>query len=187
MTAATVESPRLFGDFTSEVEKLSRTRLARCLQCGKCSSGCPVADRADYRPHQLLRLVQLGQRETVLSSRMIWACTTCHTCGTRCPQSVDIGAMNDALRRMSSCAAMVRVESAVPTFNRLFLKSIRQRGRVYEFGLLAWFKLLTLRLFDDLGKFVALLLKGKISILPRRPVSARAMKKLFARVEGKRN
>ncbi len=178
-----LEPRQLFGDFTSQVENLSHAGLYRCLQCTKCTSGCPVSARSDRRPHELVRLVQLGQRETVLSSRMIWECTSCHTCGTRCPQNVDIAAMNDVLRQMSRSTSLVHARTALPTFNQLFLKAIRRSGRVHEFGLLAWFKLFTFRLFDDLGKFFMMLFKGKISLWPRPAVGKKALKKLFAMVE----
>jgi heterodisulfide reductase subunit C len=183
MSAAALQPAELFGDFASQVDPSSHAGLSRCLQCKKCTSGCPVSARADRKPHELVRLVQLGQRESVLSSRMIWECTSCHTCGTRCPQNVDIAAMNDALRRMSRSTSMVHVRTVVPTFDRHFLRAIRRRGRIYELGLLAFFKLATLRLFDDVGKFFLLLFKGKISLLPRRRVGARPMKRLFSHVE----
>jgi len=72
-----------------------------CLQCRKCTCGCPVAGRVDLRPHELVRLVQLGERDEVLKSRMLWECTSCQTCVTRCPQSVNIPALVDALRQLS--------------------------------------------------------------------------------------
>jgi len=74
---------------------------ANCLQCRKCSNGCPVADRADFPPHQLARMIQLGQVDELLASRAIWECTSCQTCVTRCPQKVDVAALHDALRRLS--------------------------------------------------------------------------------------
>ena len=91
-------------------------------------------------------MVQLDQREEVLSSRFIWECTSCQTCITRCPQKVDIAAMNDALRAMSLADGKVAQGTAVPVFNEIFLTSVRNRGRVYELGLMASFKLRTGRL-----------------------------------------
>ncbi len=32
----------------------------RCYQCNKCSSGCPLADRFDLIPNQVMRSVQLN-------------------------------------------------------------------------------------------------------------------------------
>ena len=82
-------------------------------------------------------MVQTDQREAVLSSRFIWECTSCQTCATRCPQKVDIAAMNDALRAMSRAARRGGAAgTAVPVFNDIFLDAVRERGRIYELGLM---------------------------------------------------
>jgi len=169
------------ADFAAEVERASRANLAACLQCAKCSSGCPVAARADLRPHVMVRLVQLGQRGEVLSSRMIWECTSCQTCATRCPQKVDIAAMNDALRRMSRAEGRVVAGTTVPAFNDIFLGTIRRLGRMYEMGLMTAFKLRTLRLMADVGKFPMMLAKRKLSLLPPWVRGGGERKRLFRR------
>jgi heterodisulfide reductase subunit C len=168
-------------DFAAEVERASRANLAACLQCAKCSSGCPVTARADFPPHALLRLVQLGQRNEVLSSRMIWQCTSCQTCLTRCPQKVDLAAMNDALRRMSRAEAKVVAGTTVPTFNDIFLRTIRRLGRMYEMGLMASFKLRTGNLMADANKVPMMLRKRKLALLPKRVRGGGERKHLFER------
>ena len=95
----TIEIFEIGGGLADEVKAASGASPMSCYQCAKCSSGCPVANRGDLKPHELVRLVQTNQRGAVLSSRFIWECTSCHTCVTRCPQKVDIPAMNDALAR----------------------------------------------------------------------------------------
>jgi len=148
------------------VEAASGAQLALCFQCQKCTSGCPISATADIKPHELVRLVQLGERDEVLSSRMIWECTSCQTCWTRCPQSVDLPAMIDALRRLSRGAGKVSPDTAVPVFNDIFLGAVRQMGRVYELGLMAAFKLRTRSFFRDIGKLPAMLRKGKLTLRP---------------------
>ena len=135
-----------------------------CYQCAKCSSGCPVAGRGDLKPHELVRLVQTDQREAVLASRFIWECTSCQTCITRCPQKVDICAMNDALRALSLDEGLAAASTAVPVFNEVFLNSVRKRGRVHELGLMAAFKLRTRRFFEDVDKAPMMLDKGKLPL-----------------------
>jgi heterodisulfide reductase subunit C len=143
MSAAMIKMDRAGGGLAREVKRRSGASPMSCLQCAKCTSGCPVASRVDLRPHELVRLVQMDQRRAVLSSRAIWACTSCQTCTSRCPQKVDIAAMNDALRAMSLAARMTPRGTAVPTFNELFLKSVEKRGRIHELRLMAEFKLRT--------------------------------------------
>jgi heterodisulfide reductase subunit C2 len=171
---------QLSGDFAADVEKESHANLMACLQCQKCTSGCPVAALADVKPHEIVRMVQLGQRDELLGSRMVWQCTSCHTCATRCPQQVSVAAITDGLRRMS-VAANTPSQSAAPTFNALFMKSVRKRGRMHEAGLMAAFKLRTLRLFEDLGKLPMMLWKGKLPLFAAAAPGRKERAQLFAR------
>ena len=75
-----------------EAESRSGASPMSCYPVRQVHRGCPVAGRADIKPHELVRLVQIGQRGAVLASRCIWECTSCQTCVTRCPQKVDIAA-----------------------------------------------------------------------------------------------
>ena len=151
------------GDFASLVESESHANLMACLQCQKCTSGCPVAAMADVKPHEIVRMVQFGQRDELLASNLLWQCTSCQTCATRCPQQVSVAAINDGLRRMSLQAKTNR-KSAVPTFNSIFMKAVRDRGRMHEAGLMASFKLRTMRLFEDMAKLPMMLWKGKMPL-----------------------
>lgn len=59
-----------------------------CHQCGKCSSGCPVASFFDFRPRRIVGMVQLGIIEELLKSEDIWKCAQCLACKERCPRDV---------------------------------------------------------------------------------------------------
>jgi heterodisulfide reductase subunit C2 len=176
----------LSGDFTTAVDALGQSRIAGCLQCKKCSSGCPLSDDSDLMPHEVVRLVQLGQLKEVLSSRMIWQCTSCQTCATRCPQRVDVCALNDVLRRMSRERSLVNQETTLPVFNDGFLRSVRKRGRVYEVGLMAAYKLRTFRLFEDMDKLPLMLAKRKLRLLPTSVAGAGERHGLFHRARAQR-
>jgi heterodisulfide reductase subunit C len=184
------ETLSVAGDgFVREIVAASQAGLPTCFQCQKCTSGCPVAGFTDVRPHEMVRLVQFGGRDEALGSRMLWECTSCQTCVTRCPHSVDIPAMMDALRRLARAEKKVAAATKVPVFNDIFLRAIKKRGRTYEAGLLASFKLRTLRLFEDMGKLPMMLWKRKLALLPPSVAGAAERKRLFKRaaaVEGKR-
>jgi heterodisulfide reductase subunit C2 len=179
--SVTIEIFEIGGGLADEVKAASGASPMSCYQCAKCSSGCPVADRGDLKPHELVRLVQTGQRGPVLSSRLIWECTSCHTCITRCPQMVDIPAMNDALRAISVDEGVAVAGTAVPVFNQVFLNSVRKRGRVHELSLMVAFKLRSRRLFDDVDKAPAMLAKGKLPLFARRVRGANERADLFRR------
>jgi heterodisulfide reductase subunit C2 len=176
----------LSGDFATAVDKLSQSRIASCVQCRKCSAGCPLSDETDLMAHELVRLVQLGQVSEVLSSRMIWRCTSCQTCASRCPQQVNICALNDTLRRMSRESSQVNENTTLPTFNDSFLASVRKRGRVYEVGLMAAYKLKTLRLFEDMDKLPLMLAKGKLRLLPKSVAGAGERNRIWKRVQARK-
>ncbi len=165
--------------FAAVVEKESHANLMACLQCQKCTSGCPVAALADLKPHEMVRMVQFGQRDQVLQSKMLWLCTSCQTCATRCPQQVSVAALNDGLRRLSARAHAAR--SATVIFNDIFMKAVRDRGRMHEARLMVSFKLRTLRLFQDMGKLPMMLWKGKLPFFLAAAPGRRARRALFAK------
>ena len=63
--------------FAQTVQERSGEQLSSCFFCQKCTTGCPVAYEMDYKPAQLLRLIQLGQKDEVLNSAAIWLCVAC--------------------------------------------------------------------------------------------------------------
>lgn len=179
-----IDSAGKSSDFAAQVEAASGAKLLSCYQCRKCTCGCPVSARTDVRPHELVRMVQLGQRDAALGSRLIWECTSCLTCATRCPQGVSVAAMNDALRAMSRREGKVVAGTTVPAFNDTFLSIVKLCGRMYEMGLMSAYKLRTMKLWADVNKFPMMLAKGKLSILPKfiRGFSGRGeRKRLFQR------
>jgi heterodisulfide reductase subunit C len=98
---------------------------------------------------------------------MIWECTSCQTCVTRCPMKVDIAALNDKLRRLSQAEGKVTTTTTVAVFNEIFLSGVRKRGRVFEPGLMTAYKLRTWRLFDDMAKLPMMLTKRKLPLFPK--------------------
>ncbi len=209
MSAAAIRLEKVGGGLAREVKTRSGASPMSCFQCAKCSSGCPVASRVDVKPHELVRLVQMDQRRAVLGSRGIWECTSCQTCVTRCPQKVDIAAMNDALRAMSLEAGLATAATAVPAFDQVFLKAVRERGRVHEMGLMVEFKLRSLsafsgnfslanarqsfmamcrdkaqRLFADADKVPMMIAKGKLSLFGPRVRGKAQRKAMFRRAAG---
>jgi heterodisulfide reductase subunit C len=169
------------AEFLREVERRSGTPVSACFQCHKCSTGCPIGADMDLLSSQIMRLVHLGAEEKALNSEAIWLCASCEACTTRCPQGIDIAAVMDTLRIMA-----VERKAAVPDdhgkqFNRSFLDSVRRHGRVFEVGMLAFYKLRCRDLFSDVDKAPQMFLKGKLSLLPHRSCNAQKVKEMFRR------
>lgn len=157
------------------MEAKAGSSLSACFQCHKCAAGCPLAAAFDLRPDQLIRHVQLGQRERVLRSATIWLCAGCATCATRCPNGVELPAVMDALKQMALAAGTEppRGVRGVALMQRLFLEDVARRGRVHELSLIARYKLVSGGLADDLALGWQMLRRGKLRLLPPRRIKGR--------------
>ncbi|MEW6040847.1 MAG: 4Fe-4S dicluster domain-containing protein, partial [Elusimicrobiota bacterium] len=162
-----IHSDTLRKEFVREIEAESKTQIFHCYQCGKCSAGCPVAYQMDYLPNQIIRMIQLGMDRTVLSSNTIWLCASCFTCSVRCPRKIEIAEVMDVLRRIAYRRNILPEKyTDILLFNKLFLRNIELFGRLYEFGLIGMFNVLSGNFFKDLILAPKMFLKGKINIFP---------------------
>jgi len=165
----------------AELNQESGVRASKCYQCGKCTAGCPVAFAMDKTPREIMRLVQLGLIDEALQSHTIWLCAGCVTCSTRCPREVDIARVMETLRIMARRKGIV-AEKKIDLFHSIFLKSVERFGRVYELGLVLQNNLQGLQPFKDVDLGPAMLLKGKIALLPHSIKDNGEVKKIFANV-----
>jgi len=171
--------------FANKVKEISRAGLERCYQCHTCSLSCPVAFAMDYLPNQIIRMVQLGLKEQVLSSSTIWLCATCETCVARCPYDVDVLRVMDTLREMALEEKVEGKEKVIPIFHQTFLGSIKTWGRTHELSMLILLKLKTRAIsLGDLLLGVKMFLKGKLKPLPTRTKGAKEIKDIFEKTKG---
>ncbi len=89
--------------FKYEISKIpGAEKIMLCFQCGTCTADCPIARFSDsYRPRKLIRMIQLGLKNKLLSNDVIWLCSTCFTCMEHCPQDVGIANVVRALRNLT--------------------------------------------------------------------------------------
>ena len=169
------------GTFASQVSVLSEQNVQRCYYCQRCTAGCPAAYAMDYTPAQILRLVQLGQKEVLLSSSAIWLCIGCETCGTRCPNEIHAGAVIDVLRHMAVEEGVAVGEKRVFKLHQAFLDSIRWWGRLHELTMLMQYKVTSGDLVSDLDMGLDMFVKGKIHPLPKRIKGMGEIKRLYGK------
>ncbi len=82
--------------------KLGDDYFLNCFACGSCTASCPVRRLEErYNPRRLIRMAILGMKEEVYKSEFLWLCSYHSTCFNRCPQKVNIGAVSDAVVRIS--------------------------------------------------------------------------------------
>jgi heterodisulfide reductase subunit C len=147
-----------------EIARRTGHNPARCYQCGKCSAGCPMAAETDLRPHDVLRLVGLNRRETLLSSESLWLCLGCETCTARCPNDCDPAAVIDTLRAMALSRAPKDLPRAITAFHRSFLDEIAAHGRISELGMTVRYKMKSGALFQDATAAPGMVSRGKLHL-----------------------
>ena len=69
---------------------IQETKTYYCLECGKCTSVCPVA-RYDpaFSPRQMIENALLGFGNELLFDKELFSCLTCYTCQQKCPSDID--------------------------------------------------------------------------------------------------
>ena len=97
-----ISEKKVHSEWIKKVSEISGQNLMSCYQCGKCSSGCPSADRMDNIPSQFIKMLQLGMEEEVEKSNTPWVCLTCFICTVRCPKGIDIARIMEAGRLLQS-------------------------------------------------------------------------------------
>jgi len=167
------------NEFVRSIKEISGVDIAGCLQCKKCTNGCPVGTMASVRPSEIVRRMQMNEGDSILQSDLIWMCASCETCSTRCPMKIDLRAVMDALRMIAVRKKMPAQKGNVPLFNRLFLKTVRMFGRTYDLGTIAAYKTGTSTYFQDADKIPAMLRKRKIALLPSFKADKKYIRKIF--------
>jgi len=62
--------------------------LFGCIQCGKCTGGCPVARKTVLNIRSLIYNMLVEPELDVKAHQELWDCTCCFNCVERCPKDV---------------------------------------------------------------------------------------------------
>ncbi len=150
-----------------------------CYQCGRCSAGCPVQEFFDLNTMEVVRLAALGAEHELITSSTIWLCASCETCSTRCPNSIDIARLMDALREWALIRGAQNAEPRIEKFHNAFLGSVKRWGRIHELGMIGGYKMSSGDLFGDMGLGMKMFAKGKIHILPHKIKGKDEIREIF--------
>ncbi|MEE8380519.1 MAG: (Fe-S)-binding protein [Thermodesulfobacteriota bacterium] len=118
---------------SEELERLAyilRDPLFPCIQCGKCTGGCPISVISPhFNIRRLLYDILNSEGEDIARKKeMLWDCSTCTTCVTRCPKEVDPADLVISMR------SVLVEDGQVPPKIRDVLKSISIRGNPWNIG-----------------------------------------------------
>lgn len=137
--------------FSDAVKELSKShKIDKCIQCGTCSSSCPMAEYMDYPPRKIIAMIKAGYKEEVLGSFTPWLCASCYSCQVRCPSDIKITDVMYSLKRMAIDAKSYPKKLTVPVLAREMHRMIAKNGRSSEL----WLVLnMYLKMKDPIGPF----------------------------------
>ena len=119
---ASVASTVALTDVKAEIGDL----FLSCLQCGLCTSLCPVNRVGSYSPRRILRQLTLenGTRQSL--ELAVWGCVTCNECTSSCPRGIDIIDVIRAVRGLN-----IDLKN-IPGVLEAPLKSLKENGNPWE-------------------------------------------------------
>jgi len=135
--------------FSDEIKEISFSdEIDRCIQCGTCSSSCPMVEYMDYTPRKIIAMVKHGFKDEVLKSFTPWLCASCYNCQVRCPSNIKITDVMYSLKRQACEAGTYPSKFPVPALAQEMSKLIAKNGRNSEL----WLVLnMYIRLRDPVG------------------------------------
>ncbi|UCG68024.1 MAG: 4Fe-4S dicluster domain-containing protein [Thermoplasmata archaeon] len=98
------EPVNLDPNFKYEIAKQTGgEKILKCLQCGTCSGICPVFEIDErYDPQKIIKMALNGMKNELLSSELIWMCSTCYSCYEYCPQDVKVTELMCAIQNIAT-------------------------------------------------------------------------------------
>ena len=105
-----------------------------CLDCGKCTSVCPISWREpEFSPRVMVEAIRLNGTEEVLGDGRLWECLTCGRCTQICPSDVHfLSFMRDMryLARGVSQSGHCSHGSTIQTWMRIMADPSLKQNRV---------------------------------------------------------
>ena len=122
-------------DSNQEIRNIiKKTNTYRCLDCGKCTSVCPLSLFSDkYSPRLLVQKGLLESADSFLKHDFIWWCLTCGMCREFCESEVHY---TEFIREMRSVARRVGHEGtyahdgALQSLMRIMAQSSLKQNRL---------------------------------------------------------
>ena len=85
-------------------EVIAANRAWLCLDCGKCSSVCPITlhlSEGYTSPRLLVETAVASGEDTTLEDPLLWSCLTCQRCSVICPSEVNFSAFVQGTRQLA--------------------------------------------------------------------------------------
>jgi Fe-S oxidoreductase len=103
--------------------------LFACIQCGKCTGGCPVSYKTALNIRQVIYQLLASRNGFELGDfEELWDCTTCNTCAARCPKEVN------PMEVMIGLRSAVVESGRIPNTVKVALQSVFAQGNPLTFS-----------------------------------------------------
>lgn len=182
-----IKMDELDNSFQQELLDNCGIDLNTCMECGKCSGGCSNTHIFDITARQVVKLIKMGEVDTLLKMDSLWTCVSCQLCVDRCPSSIDIPRIMDYLREKAYGNEMPATREHIKIFHELMLRHIEKGGRVEE-GLLAMeFNLKTGDYFKDVfDPGIKMFFKGKVNPFTPKMKKREETRRIFEKTTGRK-
>jgi ferredoxin len=92
-------STRIDSTLLHEIKEYGAVGVEKCFNCGNCTAICPLASDEYNFPRDVIRRVQIGQKERLTEGLDPWLCYYCGDCSETCPKGAEPGETMMAARR----------------------------------------------------------------------------------------
>jgi len=81
-------------------DQVKKTNAYACLECGKCTSVCPVSLHSrQYSPRSLLTKAVRQNFDSLFQDYDLWSCLTCRRCDAVCPSNIQYSELTQVIRK----------------------------------------------------------------------------------------
>ncbi len=153
--------------FSQAVAELSGCeKIFECIQCGTCSSTCPVSLYMDYTPRKLMAMIKAGFKDDALKSVTIWICSSCYSCTVMCPADIKITDVLYSLKRMAIKEGVFPKRFPTPVLAKEMTNIITNEGRNSELWVILKMLLKTnpFKLLSMASIGLSLFIKGRMGL-----------------------
>lgn len=95
-------SARVDPSLIKDLKEYGAVGIEKCFNCGNCTAICPLTSDDYPFPRNIIRLVQVGQKDRLIQSLDPWLCYYCGDCSETCPKGADPGESMMSMRRWLS-------------------------------------------------------------------------------------
>ena len=90
---------RIDPNLMKEIKEYGAVGIEKCFNCGNCTAICPLTSDEYPFPRNMIRRLQIGQREKLVQHLDPWLCYYCGECSETCPKGAEPGETMMAMRR----------------------------------------------------------------------------------------